>query len=134
MHRAAVLALDVGGTKLAAGVADADGKLHSFLRTATGVAEGPEAVIDRLTRLGLQALTAAGDPQIVAIGIGCGGPLDPSTGMILGPPGLPGWHDVPLGALMRDRFGVPAYVDNDATATALGEYRWGGWECAISST
>lgn len=122
-----VLALDVGGTKLAAGVVDADGKLHSFLSTRTEVADGPAAVIERLTRLGRQALTEAGTPEVVAVGIGCGGPLDPRTGVILGPPGLPGWDEVPLGALVRERFDLPTYVENDATAAALGEYRWGGW-------
>jgi glucokinase len=123
-----VLALDVGGTKLAAGVVDTDGKLHSFLSTRTDVAGGPAAVIERLARLGLQALAEAGHPQVVAVGIGCGGPLDPRTGVILGPSGLPGWDEVPLGAQVRERFGVPTYVENDATAAALGEHRWGGWD------
>ncbi|HEU4946750.1 MAG TPA: ROK family protein [Kribbella sp.] len=127
MLRPLVLALDVGGTKLAAGVADPGGKLHSFVSTQTRVADGPQAVMDRLTRLGRQALADAGHPEVVAVGIGCGGPLDPRTGVILGPPGLPGWDEVPLGAQMRDRFGLPTYAENDATAAALAEYRWGSW-------
>ena len=127
MQQRSVLAFDVGGTKLAAGVVGADGKLLSFRTVPTGVGDGPTAAIDRLTALGRQALDDAGRTEIVAVGIGCGGPLDPATGTILGPPGLPGWDDVPLGPLMRDRFGRPAYVENDASAAALGEYRWGGW-------
>lgn len=127
MLQSPVLALDVGGTKLAAGVVGADGELRSFLSTRTEVADGPAAVIERLIRLGRDALAEAGRPEVAAVGIGCGGPLDPRTGVILGPPGLPGWDEVPLGPLVRDEFGLPTYVENDATAAALGEYRWGGW-------
>jgi glucokinase len=136
-----ILALDVGGTKLAAGVVSPDGTIHSFGRIATAVDEGPIAVVKRLLELGEQVLADAGvqagglegggsdsaGPPLAAVGIGCGGPLDPRTGVIQGPPGLPGWDDVPLGQLVAQRFRLPTYVDNDATAAALGEYRWGGW-------
>ncbi|MFC0627534.1 ROK family protein [Kribbella deserti] len=131
-----VLALDVGGTKLAAGVVTPDGHALSFVTAPTGIDDGPATVVDRLTELGHEALRSAAalgnkagvtGNDVVALGIGCGGPLDPGTGTILGPPGLPGWYDVPLGPLMAERFGRPAYVENDASAAALGEYRWGGW-------
>ncbi|TWD81237.1 glucokinase [Kribbella amoyensis] len=128
MPEAPVLALDVGGTKLAAGVVSAEGTLLSSFRSAeTPLAAGPEAAISRLVDLGEKALAEAGHPEIAAVGVGCGGPLDPRTGVILGPPGLPGWDEVPLGRLVAEHFGPPTYVENDATAAALGEYRWGGW-------
>ncbi|WP_233712167.1 ROK family protein [Kribbella turkmenica] len=122
-----MLALDVGGTKLAAGIVAADGTVQSFCQIETAVDEGPAAVVKRLLELGEQALTEAGSAP-VAVGVGCGGPLDPRTGVILGPPGLPGWDNVPLGRLVSERFGLPTSVENDATAAALGEYRWGGWD------
>lgn len=122
-----MLALDVGGTKLAAGVVTPDGTVRSFCRIDTVVGEGPAAVVKRLLELGEQALAEAGGPSVHAVGVGCGGPLDPRTGVILGPPGLPGWDEVPLGRLVSSRFGLPTYVENDATAAALGEYHWGGW-------
>jgi glucokinase len=129
VDRPAVLALDVGGTKLAAGVVRPDGSVSSFVTTPTLVHEGPEASIRRLLALGDRALAEAGltTAEIPAVGVGCGGPLDPESGVILGPPGLPGWHEVPLGAKVRAHYGRPAYVENDASAAALGEYRWGGW-------
>jgi glucokinase len=130
-----VLALDVGGTKLAAGVVARDGTLRSFCQIETAVDEGATAVVKRLLDLGEQAVAEAGLPvgaggpggSIGSVGVGCGGPLDPETGVILGPPGLPGWDSVPLGRLVAERFGLPTYVENDATAAALGEHRWGGW-------
>jgi glucokinase len=126
-HGQPVLALDVGGTKLAAGVVFPDGSMRSFVQTETVVGEGPAAVLKRLLELGEHALADSGS-AVSAVGVGCGGPLDPRTGVILGPPGLPGWDEVPLGRLVAEQFDLPTYVENDATAAALGEDRWGGWD------
>lgn len=124
-----VLALDVGGTKLAAGVVRPDGAIVSFRQVPTRVYEGPVSTVERLLRLGQDVLDDAGTDLagMAATGVGCGGPLDPASGVILSPPGLPGWDRVPLGRWVRDRFGS-AYVENDASAAALAEYSWGGWE------
>jgi glucokinase len=125
-----VLALDVGGTKLAAGVVTSDGTVLSFRHLPTEVHQGPEKVVERLVALGHRVLADAGGTggPVDAVGIGCGGPLDPVTGTILGPPGLPGWDSVPLVRLVEEAFGLPTVLENDGTAAALGEYRWGGWE------
>jgi glucokinase len=124
-----VLALDIGGTKLAAGVVSRQGEVLSFARTPTRVAEGPDAVIERLLGLGREAIAAAGHslPEMAAVGIGCGGPLDPVTGRVQGAPGLPGWDDVPVVGLVSAAYGRPTFLENDATAAALGEYRFGPW-------
>ncbi|ONI67212.1 ROK family protein [Kribbella sp. ALI-6-A] len=127
MPEPTVLALDVGGTKLATGVVAADGTVLSFRTVETAVHEGPDAVVGRLLDLAEKTLAEAGHPEVIAVGIGCGGPLNPSTGVILGPPGLPGWDEVPLARMVTERLGLPAYVENDATAAALAEHRWGGW-------
>jgi glucokinase len=117
-----VLGLDIGGTKLAAGVVRKDGSVQSFLVAPTPV--GPEAGLARLWELGRQAIVDAGE-EIAAIGIACGGPLDPWTGIVLAPPHLPGWRDVPAVAMAEDVYGRPAALDNDATAAAAGEHRFG---------
>lgn len=124
-----VLALDIGGTKLAAGVLHRSGELHSFVRTPTRVEEGPGAVVERLLALGRKALAGAGRrcDELVGVGVGCGGPLDPVTGRVLGPPGLPGWDDVPIVDLVTGGYDRPAWLENDATAAALGEHRYGPW-------
>lgn len=60
-----------------------------------------------------------------AIGISCGGPLDEENGIILSPPNLPGWDEVHITQMMAARFGVPAYLCNDANACALAEWKFG---------
>jgi glucokinase len=129
--RDAVLALDIGGTKLAAGVVRADGEVLSFATCPTDVADGPQASLARLFDLGKHALDQAGvDPgdapeRLAGCGIGCGGPLDASRGVLLCPPHLPGWVDVPITRLAESTYGLPAVLDNDGTAGAAGEWRFG---------
>jgi glucokinase len=117
----------VGGTKLAAGVVDRDGAVRSWLSTASHVEEGPDAVIARQVELGRAAVDEAGATwaDIAAVGIGCGGPLDPFRGIVQSPLHLPGWHDVPLAAIVEAAVDRPAFVENDATAGALAEYLFG---------
>jgi glucokinase len=120
-----VLGLDIGGTKLAAGVVEPNGKVHSFLVTPSRPEEGARVTLNRLFDLGHDAVAQAGAPRLAGVGIGCGGPLDPYRGILLCPPHLPGWVDVPLTEWAQEAFGVPAVVDNDATAAAAGEHRFG---------
>jgi len=63
--------------------------------------------------------------RLDAVGIGCGGPLDRARGLILSPPNLPGWDEFPVVQIVEERLGVPALLDNDANAAALGEHRHG---------
>ena len=118
----AVLGLDIGGTKIAAGVVDSAGGVHGFV-TGPSAASSDEGV-PRLFELGRRAIAESG-LEIDAVGIGCGGPLDSANGVLIAPLHLPGWRDVPIAALARDEFGVPAVLDNDATAGAAGEHRFG---------
>lgn len=122
-----VLGLDIGGTKLAVAVVDSIGTVEAYRRTPTDAYRGPAAVLDSLFRLARETLDEASGP-VLAAGIGCGGPLDPRTGTILGPPGLPGWDSVPLVSLVTEALGMPAFLENDGSAGALGAYRWGGWQ------
>jgi len=120
-----VLAIDIGGTKLAAGVISSDGSQLSRGRVPTEVAKGPDAAVSRLITLCRDVIAQAGAPQISVIGIGCGGPLDPRAGVLLTPPNLPGFENLPLVARVREALGVETYLDNDANAAALGEHRFG---------
>ncbi|RKN04528.1 ROK family protein [Streptomyces radicis] len=123
----AVLALDIGGTKLAAGVVTADGTTLAFAQCPSAVRDGPRAVLKRLFDLGRAVLGTAGAApgDLRGTGIGCGGPLDSTAGVLLAPPHLPGWKDVPIVRLAEDAHGLPAVLDNDGTAGAAGEWRFG---------
>jgi glucokinase len=120
-----VLGLDVGGTKLAAGVVAGNGRVLSMEVAPSHVEEGPDTMIERHLDLGRTAVATAGVPwgEVRAVGIACGGPLDPLAGIIQSPPGLPGWDDVPLAATVEAALDRPTVVDNDATACAIAE----GW-------
>lgn len=120
-----VLAIDIGGTKLAAGVVGEDGTQLSKGRAPTEVEKGPHAAVERLIVLCRDVIAQAQVPRVELAGIGCGGPLDPRTGVTLTPPNLPGWEDFPLVALVERGLGVKAYLDNDANAAVLGEHRFG---------
>ena len=118
----AVLGLDIGGTKIAAGVVDADGAVHAFV-TAPSDADSTRGV-ERLFELGRRSIAESG-LDVDAVGIGCGGPLDSENGVLIAPLHLPGWRDVPIAELAAEAFGRPAVLDNDATAGAAGEHRYG---------
>lgn len=122
-----VLALDIGGTKLAAGVVDATGSAHSFLVEPSRTDLGVDRVLADLFALGREAVAESKTAwtDISAVGIGCGGPLDAKSGVLLAPPHLAGWHDVPVVALAEREFERPATLENDATAAAAAEHRYG---------
>ena len=122
--RAAVLGLDIGGTKIAAGVVDGSGRVHSFAVEPTHALRGPVEGLERLFDLGRRVVAESG-VEIGAVGIACGGPLDAERGVLVAPPHLPGWEGVAITALAEEAFGRPAALENDATAAAAGEHRYG---------
>ncbi|HYY70627.1 MAG TPA: ROK family protein [Terriglobales bacterium] len=123
-----VIGVDIGGTKVAAGVVDASGAIPCQTRipmvTDGGPAAGLAAVISAI-----ESCRAAGplasNGLIRGIGICSPGPLDPKTGIVVNPPNLPCWRNFPLAAEVAQIFGVSVKVDNDANAAALAEARWG---------
>lgn len=125
----AVLALDIGGTKLAVAVVTPDGRTHGSLTEPTNRDDGPDVVIRRLFAMGQRSIRSAAETDgidgIGAVGVSCGGPLDAAAGVLLHPLHLPGWRDVPIVEYATHEFGVPAVLENDATAAALAEYRYG---------
>ena len=114
-----IIAVDLGGTQIRS--ARFDGKLNLLQResTLTLAHEGLSPTLDRLTRYIDKVLPSQAD--IAGIGVSSPGPLNPRTGVIIAPPNLPGWRDVPLKQLLQDRFGKPVYIGNDANVAALAE-------------
>ena len=110
------IGVDIGGTKCAVILADEHGQKISRVAFETNNAQDTlERICYEISKL----------PKSRAIGISCGGPLDETQGVILSPPNLPGWNNIPIVQILYDRFGIPAYLCNDANACALAEWRFG---------
>lgn len=120
-----VIALDIGGTKIASAVMDDRGEVTGLLVEPTRRDEGPGVIIPRLFAMAEASMARSGAGAVEAVGIACGGPLDARRGILLGPPHLPGWDHVELGPMTGAHFGVPWVLENDATAAALGQFRFG---------
>ncbi len=116
--------VDIGGTKVAAGVVDAMGEISSFKRVPmisnSSAEDGLNAVLSAINQVLPKHAT-----KIAGIGICAPGPLDPKAGVILNPPNVPCWRNFPLAASVQKMYRVPVKVDNDANAAALAEARWG---------
>jgi glucokinase len=125
--RGPVLGLDIGGTKLAAGVVAPDGAVRGFVSAPTHAERGPDDGLARLFELGRSALAQSGLARngIDGVGIGCGGPLDSTGGVLIAPLHLTGWKNVSVAERASEAFGRPAVLDNDATAAAAAEHRFG---------
>jgi len=119
--------VDIGGTKVAAGLVDHEGEIREHRRTPMvanqDAAAGLAAVVSAIDSL-LQHAPGA-KSSIGGIGICAPGPLDPYTGLVINPPNLPCWRGFPLAAEISRIYRVPVKVDNDANAAALAEVRWG---------
>src|SRR5690606_16074079 len=110
-----VLAIDVGGTKLAAALVDEGG---SVLRSATRPTPGQD-VMAALRALVGEVIADGPEPQ--AVGIGCAGPLDLAAGTV-SPVNIPNWRGFPLRDEVRKLTGLPTVLAGDAQCMALGEY------------
>jgi glucokinase len=121
------LGIDIGGTKVAAGLVDANGTILFQTRVpmiTTGTAEaGFSCVVDAINSV--FAARPDARSSLAGIGICSPGPLDPRAGIVINPPNVPCWRNFPLAAEVRRVFGVQARVDNDANAAGLAETIWG---------
>ena len=111
-----VLAIDIGGTKMAAGLVTSDGDVVERRATPTPK-DDPEAAL----------LSVIGGLEAEVCGVGCGGPMTPH-GEEVSPLNIPAWRGYPLRTRLAEATGLPVFVDNDAKALALGE----GWRGAAA--
>ncbi len=120
-------AVDLGGTKLRAIVADLQGNVRGEDIRLSSTSEGLEAVLNRIEESLRSALTKAGVNirQLKGVGIDSPGAVDTIHGIVPGAPQLPGWRNVPLVEIMERRLELPVWLENDATAAAFGEHRFG---------
>ena len=124
-----LLALDFGGTKHSAALAQAGAReWHALRRAASPPGANADADIAIMLELA-RDLTAGRAPS--AVGVSFGGPVNAGAGLVYLSHHVPGWENIPLRDRLRAEFGVPVEVDNDANVAALGEWRFGaGQGCA----
>lgn len=126
------LAIDLGGTQLRAAMVSSTGSIVSFAAEPTQSTQGPEAIIAQICRLLSEVLQQNPNQSPVGIGIGAPGPLDPQAGVVIAPPTLSGWNNVPLAEIIAQRFALSVRLENDANAAALGEWHFGAGRGAQS--
>jgi glucokinase len=121
------IGVDIGGTKVAAGLVDGAGNIIFKTRVPMEAAGAP-AIAFACVQRAIDAVFAVhpeARDSVAGIGICSPGPLDPLTGVVINPPNLPCWRNFPLAQSTATAYGISTHVDNDANAAALAEAIWG---------
>src|SRR5215472_8898005 len=117
-----IAGIDLGATKVRVAVARSDGRIIATARNRTDALRTPRRVVvwasDQILRL------SDGGP-VDCVGIGAPGPTDPARGLLVNPPNLRGWKNVPLAALLEELIDCPVHLENDANLAGLGEFHQG---------
>ncbi len=123
------LGIDIGGTKSAVCLAEYDGSNVTFLDKEKFLMAGLDVneAIEKLIALSKKMLSNNGlaSSDVSAVGINCGGPLDADKGIVLAPPNLIGWINIPIVEIFQRELGIKSFLQNDANAGALAEYMFG---------
>ncbi len=116
-----IIGLDIGGTKCAVILLTIDGKIIERTQFPTGDTH-PDSLIPRLLDAAKKLID---NNNVNGVAVSIGGPLDPTTGIVKGPPNLPGWDYVPLREQLETALNLPVVVEHDAKACALAEWLYG---------
>lgn len=119
------LGLDIGGTKCSVIAANGQMEFLDRIQFPTETHRGPDYILDNFLKNAAAIVDRCSEYTLLSIGISCGGPLDSKRGLILSPPNLPGWDNIPIVRLFTERFSVPVFLQNDANACALAEWKFG---------
>ncbi len=128
------LGIDIGGTNLKAGVVDDDYNIIAVRKIKTDSAKGSDEVLNKIIEVGKAAVSESKIPmsEIKWVGMGCPGTCNPETGLVEYSNNLK-WDNVPLQEAVANGLNLPAYIENDANAAALGEYYAGSAKGAKSA-
>lgn len=119
------IGVDLGGTKILAGLVGPDGVTGATLRRPTP-RQDPDAALAVVAEM-VMSLIAQADREVVSVGLDVPGPCDAEGAVVFFAPNL-GWHDVPVRAMLAARIDLPVMVENDGNAAAWGEFRFGAGE------
>jgi glucokinase len=127
MSKHMAIGVDIGGTKMALATVNANGEIGHRIQLPTQADLGFERAVQRLAEAVeiLLHRSQSSLDALVAIGVGCAGPVDPIEGLINNPYTLGGWDRCDIVSPLRELFGRPVFLENDADAAALGEH-WVG--------
>jgi len=121
-----LLGLDIGGTKCAVILGRREGDRITIIEKKILPTDKPVyEMIETLFATSEEMLGTKGHAALTGIGISCGGPLSSKKGLILSPPNLPGWDNIPIVKITQERFGKKTLLQNDANACAMAEWKFG---------
>jgi glucokinase len=123
-----ILAIDLGGTRIRAAYVSPDLLVTCRRAVDTDDEQGVDAVVERIRRLASDVRADARDdglPDPIGIGISSPGPLDPWRGLVVSPPNLAGWRDVPLADEVEGALGIPTFLERDTNVAVMAEWRFG---------
>ncbi len=119
-----IIGFDIGGSKIGVVEGDRTGTIYQHESVINGADVPFEQALTRMVDLAMR-LIARSQHQPSTISVSIGGPLHIEQGIILAPPNLPLWDNVPLKARLSEHFGWPVYIEHDGNAGALAEWRFG---------
>lgn len=119
------IGIDIGGTKCALVAGTDQMEILYRLQFATHTENGPDYAITKILESITELQKKFKELHLKAIGISCGGPLNSKTGIILSPPNLPGWNNIPIVDIIKEKTNTPTFIQNDANACALAEWKFG---------
>ncbi|MBI4712429.1 MAG: ROK family protein [Planctomycetes bacterium] len=125
------LGIDIGGTNISAGLIDLQGRIHLKKSIPSYAQKGGPAVLRKANQLA-QTILARSD-NVLGVGVGVPGQIDPGRGMPLSPtPNIPKWSHLPVKSVIARSTGLPVFIENDANVAALGEMYFGAGKTAVS--
>ena len=121
MDREYLIGVDLGGTKIEAGLVDLNGKVVKKIIMPTEANKGKQKVMENIA----YCVNKLKKDKILGVGVGIPGPTDYKRGIAINPPNLPGWKEVPLKRILEEKLHLNVAVENDAKCFAVVEYKCG---------
>jgi glucokinase len=119
------IGIDIGGTKCTLTVSNMELKIFHRIQFATHTERGPDYTINEILKIIDEFKIKIDFEKVKSIGISCGGPLNSKRGLVMSPPNLPGWDNIPIVEIINNKTDKPTFIQNDANACALAEWRYG---------
>ena len=119
------IGIDIGGTSCSISAGTGQMEILHRLHFATATVNGPNYAITKILESITELQKKFKEQNLKSIGISCGGPLNSKTGTIHSPPNLPGWDAIPIVDLVKEKTNTPTFIQNDANACALAEWKFG---------